>query len=57
MVNSRCQRDIILNNYGQIGTELICDDMYWIERHIGTVRYLGVWKDEEKKKEDEELKL
>ena len=39
-------RDVILCNYRQHNEDLICKDFYWIEKNIGTIRYLSVWSDE-----------
>lgn len=37
------KRDIILCYYGQSDEKLVSDDMYWIEKNLGEIRYLGIW--------------
>lgn len=50
-------RDVILCNYAQNHDQLICEDFYWIEKHIGTIRYLSVWTPEAIDAHDELLHL
>jgi hypothetical protein len=45
-------RDVILCNYRQIDEDLISKDFYWIERNIGTVRYLSIWSGEKAESND-----
>ena len=45
----KCEkRDIILNYYSQESEYLVSEDLYWIEKHVGEIRYLGIWEQEEK---------
>lgn len=45
----KCEkRDIILNYYSQESEHLVSEDLYWIEKHVGEIRYLGIWEQEEK---------
>lgn len=39
-------RDVILCNYRQASEDMISKDFYWIERHIGNIRYLSIWSRE-----------
>ena len=50
-------RDIILCNYMQDIYNLVCEDFYEIEKHIGCIKYLGVWNSEPTESKEEELKL
>jgi hypothetical protein len=45
-VRSGTFRDIVIGSYRQAGQELICKDFYWIEKHIGPIRYLAVFNPE-----------
>lgn len=42
------KRDIILAYYSRQDDHLISEDLYWIEKHLGDIRYLGIWHPEEK---------
>jgi hypothetical protein len=40
--NKSIQRDILLYNYSA-KDRLISDDLYFIEKNIGSIRFVGVW--------------
>lgn len=46
-VNECQQRDILLYGYS-LRDNLISDDISWIEKNVGTIRYVAVWSEEEK---------
>lgn len=50
-------RNVLLSNYRQDNHELICKDFYWIEKNIGTIRYLAVFGHEDAESHDENLHL
>ena len=37
------KRDIIIANYRQTENKLVSEDLYWIEKNIGKIRYLAIW--------------
>ena len=47
LVKKGSHRDVIICNYSSDSSELICQDFYQIEKHIGEIRYLAVWSDED----------
>lgn len=54
--NKSIQRDILLYNYSA-KDRLISDDLYFIEKNIGSIRFVGVWGVEQKQFKDEKMKL
>ena len=42
------KRDIILCCYETEENSLISQEMYWIEKNLGDIRYMGIWSPEEK---------
>ena len=51
------KRDVILCYYGQSEEKLICEDMYWIEKYLGEIRYLGIWEPEPTEINEKMMKL
>lgn len=51
------KRDVIVCYYGQTDENLICEDMYWIEKNLGEVRYLGIYEPEKIEIESKLMKL
>lgn len=37
------KKDVIIFNYRQTDDKLVSEDLYWIEKNIGKIRYLGIW--------------
>jgi hypothetical protein len=50
-------RDVILCDYTQNNQDLISKDFYWIERHIGSIRFLSIWANENGEIHEETLQL
>ena len=48
-LKNKCKkRDIIICHHGHEKKRLASEDLYWIEKNIGDIRYLGIWMPEEK---------
>lgn len=41
-------RDIVLCHYSQPECSMISEDLYWIEKNIGEIRYVAIWNHEAK---------
>lgn len=53
---NKCKkREIIICNHGHEKKRLVSEDLYWIEKNFGEIRYLGIWRPEEKSYVDEKL--
>lgn len=57
LIKKSNNRDVILCYYRQEDERLISEDMHWIEKNIGSVRYIGVWHNETKEIKEEKLLL
>lgn len=55
--NSCKKRDIIICHHGHEKKRLISEDLYWIEKNIGDIRYLGIWNPENKEIVEEKMIL
>ncbi len=42
MIRKIQNKDLILCYYHQEEEKLVSEDLFWIEKNIGTIRYLGV---------------
>ena len=42
------KRDIIICHHGHERKRLASEDLFWIEKYIGNIRYLGIWNPENK---------
>ncbi len=51
------KRDVIIANYRQTEDKLVSEDLYWIEKNIGKIRYLSIWQGEEKTFVEEQIHL
>ena len=55
---SKCKkRDIIICHHGHEKKRLASEDLYWIEKNIGNIRYLAIWNPEDKVAAEEKLVL
>lgn len=57
LVKSCDRRDIIICNYTQDTEKLTSEDLYWIEKNLGEIRYLGIWVPEKKDCKERKMKL
>jgi hypothetical protein len=51
------KKDVILCYYSQVEEKLVSDDLYWIEKNLGDIRYLSITIPEIKEINDEKLVL
>lgn len=55
---AKCQkRDIILCSHGHEKKRMVSEDLYWIEKNIGDIRYVGNCKHEDKNVHEEKMVL
>ncbi len=50
-------RNLILCYYNQEEEKLVSEDLYWIEKNIGTIRYLAINEPEELAANEEKIAL
>lgn len=51
------KRDIIICNYACDSEKMVSQDLYWIEKNLGEIRYLGIWNPEPKEIKQKNMKL
>ena len=56
-VKSCGKKNIILNYFDEEDERLISQDLYWIEKNLGEIRYVGIASPEEKTITEEKYKL
>lgn len=59
IIKKNRKRDVVLCYYNSAydSTKLISEDLYWIEKHLGAIRYLGIWEEENHSSQAELMKL
>lgn len=50
-------KNVILNQYAETDERLVSDDLYWIEKNLGEIRYLAISTPESKVAVEEKLVL
>ena len=48
VVKDSNKRDIIICNHGHEKKRIASEDLYWVERNLGEIRYLAIWESETK---------
>ena len=43
LIKKSNKKDVVLCYYAQQEERLISEDVYWIEKNIGDIRYLSIW--------------
>ena len=51
------KRDIIICGYQPGESKMVSQEMYWIEKNLGEIRYLGIWNPEQKEIKEELMHL
>ena len=51
------RRDVILCCYRNGEDSIVSKELYWIEKHLGEIRYLGIWNPEDRQIKEEVMAL
>ena len=57
MIRKIQNKDLILCYYRQAEEKLVSEDLYWIEKNIGNIRYLAINQPEDINVHDEKIEL